>query len=144
MSNVLYSKVADQKRKQFEIERLAQLVKRKSVEELRAKNIKLAEIEETGKQEVSVDSSFLVHSKFVFLLSKAAEKRRKLIAMEKLAKLEERKKSAKYVKARRAAMAEKEQLRSTLYFGQDDFAAHSMSMSILCFHSSNFSDFQGS
>ena len=50
-------------------------------------------------------------------LSKAAEKRRKLIEMEKLAKLEERKKSAKIVKAAMAGKEGNEQLGSTLYFG---------------------------
>ena len=50
-------------KKHPEMEKLAQLAERKkNAEELKAKSIKLAEREETGKQEVSVDLSFFFHN----------------------------------------------------------------------------------
>ena len=55
----LSSNAADKIRKDLDMERLAQVVKRKkSAEEMKAKNIMLAEKKGTGKQEVSEDFSF--------------------------------------------------------------------------------------
>ena len=96
------------------MEKLAQLEKRKQ----NAKNVEArrAAMEEKEKKLITltVQPGLLPLITNKVDLSKAAEKRRKLIEMEKLAKLEERKKGAKMVKA---AKAENEQLGSTLYFG---------------------------
>ena len=91
MGNILYFKVGNQRRKQFETEKLAQLVKRKSAEELRAKNIMLAEKEETGNQEVLVGFSC---SFMIYFLPKAAEKRN-----NKLPQIQERRRRLEYLRS---------------------------------------------